>query len=290
MISDEKKAKDFLSNVNYYRLRGFLYPFYDNSTKTYIEGTEMGAVTKIYEFNSELSSLLSHFLSKVEVALRAHLVEAFILSGDALSYMDASYISNKHDFWMNMSSVSKEINRSSDVFIKHQFDEHDGLVPVWGAVEVMSFGTLSKIICSLGNTKKGNNPQVAKSMFQTITRYYQYSTAKNNSILPKPETFSSWLICAVLIRNICAHNSRLYNRAITKKPEILNADVKQNPAKYYGVYEALLALKYIRPSDDDWNTFIGELKILISQYASVISLSALNFPEDWEKHFEIQSK
>ena len=35
------------------------------------------------------------------------------------------------------------------MFIKHNFDNHDGGVPVWAAAEVLSFGTLSKIIKNL---------------------------------------------------------------------------------------------------------------------------------------------
>ena len=35
------------------------------------------------------------------------------------------------------------------MFIKHNFDNHDGEVPVWAAAEVLSFGTLSKIIKNL---------------------------------------------------------------------------------------------------------------------------------------------
>ena len=35
-----------------------------------------------------------------------------------------------------MATVASEIARSNDVFIKHNFDNHDGEVPVWAAVEV----------------------------------------------------------------------------------------------------------------------------------------------------------
>ena len=43
-----------------------------------------------------------------------------------------------------MSMVASEIARSNDVFIKHNFDNHDGEVPVWAIVEVLSFGTYRK--------------------------------------------------------------------------------------------------------------------------------------------------
>lgn len=37
-----------------------------------------------------------------------------------------------------MSTVASEIARSNDVFIKHNFDNHDGEVPVWAVAFIYS--------------------------------------------------------------------------------------------------------------------------------------------------------
>ena len=71
-----------------------------------------------------------------------------------------------------MSTVAPEIARSNDVFIKHNFDNHDGEVPVWAAVEVLSFGTLSKII---KNLKTGTG-----SSYSILAANYQYKSIKGN--------------------------------------------------------------------------------------------------------------
>ena len=65
-----------------------------------------------------------------------------------------------------MSTIASEIGRSNDTFIKHNFDNHDGEVPVWAAVEVLSFGTLSKII---KNLKTGAGSSYAYWQFITST-------------------------------------------------------------------------------------------------------------------------
>ena len=57
-----------------------------------------------------------------------------------------SVFSDKKKYWQNQGIISAEVARSSDVFIKHNFDRHDGLVPLWATVEVMSFGSLSKTV------------------------------------------------------------------------------------------------------------------------------------------------
>ena len=62
---------------------------------------------------------------------------------------DSSIFNEKKLYWQNMSTVASEIAQSNDVFIKHNFDNHDGEAPVWAVIEVLSFGTLSKIIKNL---------------------------------------------------------------------------------------------------------------------------------------------
>lgn len=69
-----------------------------------------------------------------------------------------------------MSMVASEIARSNDVFIKHNFENHDGEVPVWAIVEVLSFGTLSKIN---KNLKTG-----VGSSYSILATNYQYKSKK----------------------------------------------------------------------------------------------------------------
>ena len=87
--------------------------------------------------------MIFSMISKIEVALRVRLVEALLIHGEPLVLQDSSiFKKEKKLYWQNMSTVASEIARSNDVFIKHNFDNHDGEVPVWAAVEVTSFGTL----------------------------------------------------------------------------------------------------------------------------------------------------
>lgn len=79
-------------------------------------------------------------ISKIEVALRVRLVEALLVHGDALILQDSSIFKEKKMYWQNMSAIASEIARSNDVFIKHNFDNYEGEVPVWAVVEVLSFG------------------------------------------------------------------------------------------------------------------------------------------------------
>ena len=178
-----------------------------------------------------------------------------------------------------MSVIASEIARSNDVFIKHNFDNHDGEIPVWATVEVISFGTLSKII---KNLKTGGG-----SSYSILATNYQYTSKKGNQVNPSQKMLASWVQGVSVLRNMCAHNSRIYNRTIHTAPEILYVDkVIPSPA-HNGLYQILLAMKYLRPSDEEWTLFADDLDKLLQNNISVISLAAMNFPTDWKAHLSV---
>lgn len=218
-------------------------------------------------------------ISKIEVALRVRLVEALLIHGDALILQDSSIFKDKKMYWQNMSTISSEIARSNDVFIKHNFDKHEGEVPVWAAVEVLSFGTLSKII---KNLKTG-----AGSSYSILASNYQYVSKRGNSVTPSQKMLASWVQAVSILRNMCAHNSRIYNRTIHTTPEILDADRITPPPVHNGLYQILLAMKYLRSSDEEWTAFVDEADKLVQNNSSVINLAAMNLPADWKTHLQV---
>ena len=145
-ITSQEDVEKALKSIGFYRLRGYSFQLYDNAAKKYVSGTKFEDIIKLYQFDQELSALVFPMISKIEVALRVRLVEALLIHGEPLVLQDSSIFKEKKRYWQNMATVASEIARSNDVFIKHNFDNHDGEVPVWAAVEVLSFGTLSKII------------------------------------------------------------------------------------------------------------------------------------------------
>lgn len=183
----------------------------------------------------------------------------------------------KKNFWQNLSTISSEIARSSDVFIKHNYENHDGAIPVWAAVEVMSFGTISKIIKNL-KTGAGN-------AYPILANYYCYKSRNNRLVKPSKDIFTSWVQTVVILRNMCAHNGRIYNRSISTTPQLLAMDCIIPRPRFTGLYQIILAMKYLRPDNDVWKKFVCDLKKLFDKYKEVIDLNRMNFPNDWKDHF-----
>ena len=236
-------------------------------------------VLRLYYFDQKLTHLIFEMISKVEVTLRVRLVDALLIYNDALVLQDSSIFKDKKMYWQNAATVASEISRSNDVFITHNFEHHDGEIPVWAAVEVLSFGTLSKLI---KNLKTGEG-----SAFALLAENYQYISRKGNMVTPSKKMFTSWVQSVSVLRNMCAHNSRLYHRTIHTTPEIIDRDKVLPIPAHNGLYQVLLAMKYLRPSDVAWNEFVEKINELLRENMKVISFTAMNFPNDWEKHLYV---
>lgn len=278
-ITSHEEVEKVLKSVGFYRLRGYSFHLYNNSAKKYIPGTKFNDVYQLYQFDRELSAVVFSMISKIEVALRVRLVEALLVHEDALILQDSSIFKGKKMYWQNMSTIASEIARSNDVFIKHNFDNHEGEVPVWAVVEVLSFGTLSKII---KNLKTGTG-----STYSILAANYQYTSKKGNLVNPSQKMFASWVQGVSVLRNMCAHNSRIYNRTIHTTPEILDADKVTPLPAHNGLYQILLAMKYLRSSNEEWTVFVGELEKLFQNNSSIISFAAMNLPADWKAHLSV---
>lgn len=277
IIASQDEAKNALTTIGYYRLKGYCFHQFDHATGKYAPGTSMTNVLQLYKFDSELSHLLFMYLSQIEVALRARLVNAFQSQQDALILNDPSAFQEKDKYWKNQGTVAAEIARSNDVFIKHNFANHDGAIPLWASVEVMSFGTLSKII---KNLRTGSN-----SPFSILVQDYRFKNNNGHFIKPSKDMFTSWIHAVSVMRNICAHNSRIYNRVISTWPQIISLDAITPQPQYNGLYQIMLSMKYLRPSDQSWNAFVAEFNLLLQKYNGIYDIARMNFPSDWANHF-----
>ena len=85
----------------------------------------------------------------------------------------------------------------------------------------------------------------------------------------------------------CGRESAHYLCAACTTPEILDVDkVVPSPA-HNGLYQILLAMKYLRSSDEEWVTFVAAFDKLIQNNIDVVSLTAMNLPADWKAHLSV---
>ena len=86
---------------------------------------------------------------------------------------------------------------------------------------------------------------------------------------------------------MCFYNARIYNVTIHKTPELIDVDKLMPKPSHNGLYQILLVMKYLRPTDDEWILFVNKLDNLIQKNNNVVSLNAMNFPLDWKEHLSV---
>lgn len=295
-ITDETELRAALTDIGFFRLRGYFDPYYNHSEKRYCANISSHQILQLYRFDRALSTLLLGYLSDIEVALRARCIDAFIQHKDALIYLDATVFGNKEYYWKNLGKITNEIERSSEHFISHNFTNHDGQVPVWAVFEVMTFGTLSKLLNSLSmEQKRKRNPKrkpsftpEGKVIYNHLSAFYSYPSAKAHKdillISPSHDYFASWVHAISVFRNICAHNSRIYRRQLDIKPKLLEQDTSRYSfiSGKQSVFEILLAMKYLRPDNPSWIEFTDKLDDLLVTYQTAVTIEQLRFPQNWK--------
>ncbi|WP_036735794.1 Abi family protein [Paenibacillus zanthoxyli] len=259
IIDNEDLAIRTLQRVNYYRLTA--YGLSLKRDDRYNPGVTFSRICALYEFDHQFRYLLMDMTEQIEIAFRTHISYLIAHKYGALGYLDGTHFENSTYHSSFLNELNKEFKRSQEIFIKHHFEKYNGIIPIWVAVEVLSFGALSKLFKNMKNEDKN---QIARSNYYIPAIYLE-----------------SWLQCLSYVRNICAHYGRLYNRPLTSKPR-LSSHAKKLGIQQNKIFAHLFALKHLIPDYEKWTDFITRLEALITKYKEVVELDRIGFPEDWE--------
>ena len=183
--------------------------------------------------------------------------------------MDVGLFKDKCIFRNCLENIQKEVSRSNEDFLKEHFTKYDtpSLPPVWKTMEVVSFGTLSKLYGNFSDTEV--KKEVARSFG-----------------LPQYLYLESWMKCAAVLRNYCAHHARLWNRRFPIMPHL----PKKLPLAWIGIsalrpmklYAQLCYLAYLEQSICPNSDFKEEIIMLLSDKSQTIT-KAMGFPKNWQE-------
>ena len=79
-IMDERKAFAFLENVSYFRFAAYLRPLKASNKHAYKENATFEKAVRLYEFDAKLRTLLFSAIQKIEISLRAKVINQFSLN------------------------------------------------------------------------------------------------------------------------------------------------------------------------------------------------------------------
>lgn len=267
VIQDTAEAVFYLQHLNYYRLGAYWLPFEaDHATHRFRAGTRFDEVLNLYVFDRELRLLVLDAIERVEVSVRSQWAYQLAHQHGPHAHLDVDLAFKPHLWQGNLSKLSEEVSRSDEAFIKHlQSTYAETLPPVWAVCEVMSLGLLSRWYNNL-------KPMPTR---RAIAAAYGVDE----------KVLESWLRHLSLVRNTCAHHSRLWNREFTitpllprSKPTGLAIQFQSNSRKLYNSLIILLHFMDAIAPRHHWRT---RLKTLITSHD--IPVAAMDFPTHWQR-------
>lgn len=200
VVDDEAQAAFYLQHLNYYRLGAYWLPFEaEHATHTLRPGTRFADVLNLYVFDRELRLLVLDAIERVEVSMRSQWAYQLAHRHGPHAHLDVALAFHAGHWQTNLDKLQGEVTRSDEAFIKHLRTHYaEALPPVWAVCEVMSLGLLSRWF---NNLKPMPTRRAIASVYGVDERVLE-----------------SWLRHLSLVRNTCAHHSRLWNREFTITP------------------------------------------------------------------------
>lgn len=264
---DEKLAEEYMLSVGYFRLDSYFLPFLNSQTNQFLPNTTFESIVYHYRFDCELRSIIFSAIQDVEIAIRTRMVHFFSLSNGPFWYAERKNFKNRLYFFNNLASITNDINRSKEDFILEHFENYEepNLPPAWKALETVTIGALASLYKEC--TDVGSKKNVARSLG-----------------IPKYIYLESWLESMRILRNACAHHSRLWNKRmiIPTIPNTLPLSwINSRPSRTEKIYSHLCYIAYIQQSLRVSKPLKVQLKELIKRYPA-ISTYSMGFTPNWE--------
>ena len=269
--ADRAGAIQALGHINYYRLGAYWLPFEtDHASHAFKTGTRLEDVLNRYAFDRELRLLVLDAIERVEISVRTGWAYTLALRYGPHAHLNATLFKNparNWDYTVQIQKLEAEARKSHETFLQHHLRKYDEPVPpLWAVVEIMTLGQLSKWY---GNLRHGADRNAVA---------HRYDMDETN--------LTSFLHHLSVIRNFCAHHSRLWNREFTftfrlpsHRPHALVLSLNQEDSRR--LYNTLTVLGWLLDCINPRHHWKLSLKNLLAQHA--IDLPRMGFPADWEQ-------
>ena len=269
-ISDESKAKNFLLNNNYYRISGYSLTLRKNDI--FSKSATFQNIIDIYQFDHELRHIILEYMEIIEVRMKSIYTYEFTKTHGPIGYLDDKHFTNKtkHKEIIEKANQQMAQRLPHEAYLKHFVNDLGQPIPLWAYVDLLTVSDISFLFSI-------SEPEIKKEVAATF----------GLTMRKGPDILGQYMHSMTIIRNLCAHGSRIYNRLFEQKPS-LNAKEKAllivdknnniDNAHFYGF---VLVMKRLLPAD-----IFSEMKnsiICLSQKYPFVRMDYYGFRSDWKE-------
>ena len=267
-IPNKETARDFLYRNNYYRVSGYSLTL--RSHDVFVPSAHFQNIIDIYEFDHELRHILLKYIEIIEVAVKSAYSHEFSKVYGATGYLDAANFVDAamHADIMQKAETQKLSRLPHEAYLKHFVNELYQDIPLWAFVDLLTISNISFLY------------KISPADIKMATASAFGLKAKGDEIL---ERFMHHM---TIIRNLCAHGSRLYNRLFEQKPWlnkrerallITLPDGTVDNAHLYGFI--LIIRRLLKP--EEFAAMKAEIVSLANKYPFV-GMRYYGFRDDWQ--------
>ncbi len=265
-ISDFEFAYDTLLRINYYRLSGYSLTLRKNDV--FYPGISFSNIVDIYSFDSILRNILLFYLGQIETSFKSSYAYYFSeYSNSGACYENMNYYTNFSEAVANLNVVFQNVKKSykDEFFVKHHMENHMEF-PIWVLIESFTFGNISRLYSITCDDVK-----------RKISKHFGFPGEKG------PFHLGNVIHCLSLLRNFCAHGSRLFNKQLTIKPSLSSKEKKllRDPSTSdSGIWGEILMMRRLL-AEKEFLNMIERIKNAHNDYPFV-DLKYYQFPDNWD--------
>jgi len=282
-------AKELLTNNNYYYLiNGYkdLFIKYINDDEKYINNATLQEIFSLYNFDSELRINILRYILQIERRIDTYIAYEFSKQYGNKNYLKESNFSDNKRVRLQINNFVQEVKsetilqtRKGNKMLNHYINKY-GYVPLWVLIRILTFGQVS--------------------------RFYGFMKQKEQNLIAKKfgvkeKELKVFLHNLAIVRNICAHDEKLYDlklkNAISKNNihASLNLELKDGVYSmgFKDMFSVIIMLKILLNDTDFIELFMklnSDLKSLENSLVSIninVILNKMGFPENYKEILNI---
>lgn len=281
---DDEYAKELLINNNYYYLiNGYkdLFVEFINCKEEYVNNATLYEIYALYNFDSEFRINILKYILKIERKIDTYIAYEFSKQYGNKDYLKVENFDNINYRKLKIKTFIEEIesdmalqNQKSNKMLNHYINKY-GYVPLWVLIRILTFGQASKF-------------------YKFMKQKDQNAIAQKFGIREKE--LKVFLYNLAIVRNICAHDEKLYDlrlkNAIMKNDihKKFNLELKDGVHSFgfKDMFSIIIILKKLLSSDDFSDFFdklTSDLNVLENNLTSVyinVVLDKMGFPKNYK--------
>lgn len=194
IVLDNNSTLEKIKKYSYYSIINSYKDVFKNSDNEYNEGVSFDEIFALYEFDKNLRLIFLKYILEIEINIKSILSEVISANYGIKDYLIVKNYDETIDETLIQESIDKiqdEINKQNGkhTAITHYINKY-GFVPPYVLIKILTLGELSKLFTMLKQIDR-----------QLVSKEFKISDKLLKQIMKN----------MTLVRNICAHNDRLFS-------------------------------------------------------------------------------